>query len=202
VGQNEESALLDRLTQLEAEIESREADNHYRFGAASAYYELVEQRIEELREQRLHGLQTFREFTQRRLGPAMQTCRSTAARQDSLSQRVARATQLLSTRVDIARERQNQALLASMDRRARLQLRLQQTVEGLSVAAVTYYVVALVGYVANGLRAFGVHLDHDLVMAVSIPVVALIAAVGVWRIRRHVSHRDAAGNGGPDAGSP
>ncbi len=43
----------------------------------------------------------------------------------------------------MALEAQNQTLLASMDRRARLQLRLQQTVEGLSVAAICYYVVGL-----------------------------------------------------------
>lgn len=189
-GEADESRLLDRLTEVEAEIESREADNHYRFGAASAYYELVGRRIDELREQRLFGLQTFKEFTERRLAPAMNTCRATAARQESLSGRVARATQLLSTRVDIARERQNQSLLASMDARAQLQLRLQQTVEGLSVAAVTYYVVGLVGYAARGLAALGWHVDHDLAVGVSIPVVAVIVALGVARIRHHVTARE------------
>ena len=31
--------LLDRLTRLEGEIQSRQADNHYRLSAAQAYYE-------------------------------------------------------------------------------------------------------------------------------------------------------------------
>ena len=70
-----------------------------------------------------------------------------------MSERVARATQLLSTRVDIARSRQNQAVLEQMNRRTKLQLRLQQTVEGLSVAAITYYIVGLTGYAAKGLNA-------------------------------------------------
>jgi uncharacterized membrane-anchored protein len=126
----DEPALLDRLTRLEAEIEDRQTSNHYRFSAATAYHELVQRRIEELREERIHGLQTFHEFTERRLAPAMSTCRAVAARQESLSRHVARATQLLSTRVDVARERQNQAVLESMNRRAKMQLRLQQTVEG------------------------------------------------------------------------
>jgi len=66
--------------------------------------------IAELREVGIPGLQTFGEFTERRLAPAMNTCRAIAGRQESLSQRVARANQLLATRVDLTRERQNQAL--------------------------------------------------------------------------------------------
>ena len=186
-GEHDEPLLLDRLTRLEAEIDSRRADDHFRFTAAEAYYALVRQRIEELREERLEGLQTFGEFTQRRLAPAMNTCASVAARLGSLSERVARTTQLLSTRVDIARQSQNQAVLESMNRRAALQLRLQETVEGLSVAAITYYIVGLVGYAAKGLKAAGLALDPDLAMGLSIPVVLAVTAFGIRRIRRHVT---------------
>jgi uncharacterized membrane-anchored protein len=183
----DEPALLDRLTRLEAQIESREAGHHYRFTAADAYDGLVQRRIEELREVRIQGLQTFQEFTERRLAPAMNTCRSVAQRLESLSQRVARATQLLSTRVDVSRERQNQQVLASMNRRAEAQLRLQQTVEGLSVAAITYYIVGLVGYAAKGLAAAGLPLDVELATAASIPLVALAVALGVRRVRQRVT---------------
>lgn len=186
-GEHDEPVLLDKLTKLEAEIDHRTSENHYRFSAAGAYYELVQRRIGELREERIQGLQTFQEFTQRRLAPAMSTCSAAAQRLESLSQRVARTTQLLSTRVDITRERQNQAVLESMNRRAKLQLRLQETVEGLSVAAVTYYIVGLVGYAAKGVKAAGVHLDPELTMGVSIPIVALIVALGVRKIRKAVT---------------
>jgi uncharacterized membrane-anchored protein len=183
-GEEDEARLLDRLTRLEAHIESGEAENHYRFGAAAAYYELVQRRIAELREVRIPGLQTFGEFTERRLAPAMNTCRTIAGRQESLSQRVARANQLLATRVDLTRERQNQALLESMNRRAKAQLKLQQTVEGLSIAAITYYVVGLIGYLAKGAKALGWNVNYELAMALSIPVVAGLAAFGI----RHVRH--------------
>lgn len=182
-----EPELLQRLTLLEAAVGKRGADSHYRFSAATAYYELVERRIDELREGRIHGLQTFREFTERRLAPAMQTCRAVAARLESLSGRAARTTQLLSTRVDIARQGQNQALLAAMNRRGELQLRLQQTVEGLSVAAITYYVVGLVGYAAKALRTSGLAIDADLAVGLSVPIVALLAAFGIRRIRHAVT---------------
>ena len=187
-GEADEPLLLDRLARLEAEIESRQSQTLYRFGAASAYYELVQARVEELRETRIQGLQTFQEFTERRMAPAMNTCRSVAARQEALSQRITRATQMLATRVDISRERQNQAVLASMDRRAMMALRLQETVEGLSVAAVTYYIVGLIGYAAKGVKALGVELNTDLVTGISIIAVAALTALGIRRIRKSVKH--------------
>jgi len=184
----DEPRILDRLTRLEADISNRASASHYRFSAAKAYYELVRNRIAELREVRIEGLQTFREFTERRLAPAMNTCVAVSARQEALSERVARASQFLATRVDLTRERQNQALLASMDRRASLQLRLQETVEGLSIAAVTYYVVGLIGYAAKGLGAFGVAVSPELVMGLSIPLVLLATAAGLRRIRSGFGH--------------
>jgi uncharacterized membrane-anchored protein len=181
-----EPELLNSLTRLEAEIENQQVETRWRFSASDAYYELVQRRIDDLREQRIQGLQTFREFIERRLAPAMNTCRSIAARQDALSQRVGRTTRLLSTRVDLTRERQNQALLESMNRRARLQLRLQTTVEGLSVAAITYYCSALVGHAAEALKLVGVHVEPDLATGASIPVIAVLAWFGVHHIRRKV----------------
>ncbi len=177
----DEPELLDRLTKLQAEITSRRADNDYRFTAAAAYYALVQARIRELREQRIPGLQTFDEFVGRRLSPAMNTCETVSERQASLSDKVAQATQLLSTRVDIDRQTQNQSLLESMDQRAKMQLRLQQTVEGLSVAAISYYLVSLVGYAAEGVvKGAGVAANPDVIMAISIPFVVL----GVWAVVR------------------
>jgi uncharacterized membrane-anchored protein len=130
-GETEEAQILERLTRLEASVHSQYAEHHYRFSASAAYYELVQRRIDELREVRIEGLQTFREFTERRLAPAMSTCRTAAGNLDGLSHRISRTTQLLSTRVEIARETQNRTLLEGMARRAQQQLKLQQTVEGL-----------------------------------------------------------------------
>jgi uncharacterized membrane-anchored protein len=187
--EDDEATLLDRLTRLEAHIESREAENHYRFSAADAYYELVQRRIAELREVRIKGLQTFSDFTERRLAPAMNTCRAVSSRQESLSAHVARANELLATRVDITRERQNQALLESMNRRAKAQFKLQQTVEGLSIAAITYYVVGLIGYIAKGLRALGFGVDYEIVQAISIPVVIVVTAFGIHHVRQAVTRK-------------
>lgn len=179
-----QAALLERLMKLEAQIETKFASTQYRFSAANAYYELVRNRIEELREDRIEGLQTFKEFTERRLAPAMSTCTSVARRLSALSSRVAHSTQLLATQLAVYRDRQNQLLLETMARRAKLQLRLQQTVEGLSVAAITYYLVGLVGYAAKAVSAAGAKLNAELVMGISIPVIAIAVGYGLKGLRR------------------
>ena len=190
-GEADEAALHERLSRLAAEIESREAATLFRFGAAAAYYDLVRRRIAELRETRIEGLQTFDEFTERRLAPAIATCAAVARRQEALSARVARVTQLLSTRVEITRERQAFAVLASMDRRALLQLRLQQTVEGLSVAAITYYLVGLVGYAAKALKSADAwRVEPDLAIGVAVPAAAVLVALGLRRLRHGITRKE------------
>lgn len=186
-GLEAEQALLDELTAVSMELERVAARTGYRFGAAKAYHALVQRRIAELREQRVEGLQTIGGFMERRLAPAMQTCQSVGERIDRMSRRLARAGQLLRTRVDINLEAQNRDLLQSMDRRAKLQLRLQQTVEGLSVAAITYYLVSLVGYLAKATDDLGIYAPADLVTGLSIPFVAALVWYGVRRVRRLVA---------------
>ncbi|MEX2630761.1 MAG: DUF3422 domain-containing protein [Tistlia sp.] len=188
-GSLDERALLDRLTAVSAEIEKLSAETSYRFGAARAYHALVIKRIAELRETRVEGLQTISEFMDRRLTPAMRTCEAIAERLDSLANRVARTSQLLRTRVDIQLEAQNRDLLRSMDRRARLQLMLQETVEGLSVAAIAYYGVGLIAYLAKGLAAAGLPVPTDIAVGLAVPLVAGLCWVGLRRVRQRVAER-------------
>ncbi len=186
--ETQEPLLLNRLTRLEASVERLHTDNLYRFSAANAYYELVQQRIEELRENRIEGLQTFREFNDRRFLPAIATCRAVSGRLSSLSERIAHATVHLSTRVSVSREKQNQAILKSMDNRANLQLRLQQTVEGLSVAAITYYIVGLVYYAAKAFVPKGSEITPEFVAGCAIPVALAVVAFGLYRVHKSLHH--------------
>ncbi len=187
-----DEALLHELTRLAAEVESGLAASQFRFGACEAYFGLVTRRIAELRERRLPAMPTLEEFMTRRFTPAVATCRSVQQRLADLSERVSRASSLLSTRVDIARERQTQALLASMDRRAKLQLRLQQTVEGLSVAAIVYYVAGLVGYVAKAAHYAGSGVAPDLAVGIALPFIAGAVMLLLRRARRHLGHESGA----------
>jgi uncharacterized membrane-anchored protein len=146
-GIDADRALLNRLANLAGEAQALSGNTSFRFSAARAYYGLVQERIQQLREKRLEGRPTIGEFMERRLAPAMRTCAAVSERLQDANEHISRTSQLLNTRVDVAAEVTNANLLASMDRRARLQLRLQQTVEGLSVAAISYYALGLAGYV-------------------------------------------------------
>jgi len=132
----------------------------------------------------VRGLPSWSEFLSRRLNPAMRTCASTEERQANLSRKLARAAQLLRTRVDVELERQNRDLLVAMNERARAQLRLQQTVEGLSVAAITYYIAGLAHLAFEGLHAAGLRVDPAIATAGVVPFALLGVALIVRRIRR------------------
>jgi uncharacterized membrane-anchored protein len=180
--QHSDQQLLDTLVSLAARVERVTAESSYRFSATRAYDVLVAQRIKELREKPIPGTQTMGEFMQHRLSPAIATVAATAQRLTSLSERVARTSALLRTRVDIASELQNQQLLEKLTRGQEMQLRLQTTVEGLSIAAVSYYVISLLLYGAKALKAAGVSINPEIAVGIAVPLVLWT----VWRITRRI----------------
>ena len=177
--------ILGELSSLSAEIETLSAASAFRFGAAGAYDRIVHDRIEMLREVREPDRQMFREFMLRRFVPAMQTIGSSAKRLEDLSRRASRIAQLLRTRVDVEMEAQNQQLLRSMDERSALQLRLQKTVEGLSVVAISYYAVSLASYVLEPLAPLVGLGKSTLTAMVAIPIL-LIVWVLIRRLRKEL----------------
>ncbi|WP_428355295.1 DUF3422 family protein [Methyloprofundus sp.] len=180
-----DTVLLDNLTQLAAEVESHISHSQFRFWAAQAYYKIVEQRITDIREIKIQGIQTIGEFLTKRLQPAIMSCKTTSQRFDSISERISNASQLLRTRVDISIERQNQALLTSMDLRAKIQLRFQETVEGLSIVAITTYIISLLHSSVKAIHTLGFKEFHpDIIAGVAIPFVLIIVAIGVRRLHK------------------
>lgn len=177
--------LLDQLIALAARVERATATHLYRFTATQAYHALVQQRIEQLRETPIPGTQSLGEFVLRRVSPAIATVQAAAQRLSSLSQRIERASALLRTRVDIATESQNQMLLEKLTRGQELQLRLQSTVEGLSIAAISYYVVSLILYAGKAGKQAGLPIHPELVAGATVPFV--LAAI--WWGTRQVHKR-------------
>ncbi len=176
---------LKQLLTISAELENIVAQTAYRFGATGAYETIVNQRINILREGRFLGRQTFGEFMMRRFDPAMRTVESTQARLRSLSDRALRAGDLLRTRVDVERSAQNQSLLTSMDQRADQQLRLQQTVEGLSVVAISYYAVSLALYMLGPIeKTYGI--SKTYIGAGVTPIVLVLVWLMIRRIHRRM----------------
>ena len=185
---DDEQALLRSITGLAARIEKLSVDNSYRFSASQAYFRLVKARIEELRESRIDGVPTLGEFMERRLAPAMSTCEATARRHEALAERIAHSNDLLRTRVGIVQERQNRRILQSMNSRAAQQLRLQQAVEGLSVVAISYYLVGLVSYVSKAAKSAGAPINTDIATGAMVPIVVLLVWRGLRRLHRQMKH--------------
>lgn len=183
----EEHGLLDALTRLAAEAEALSVRCRYRFGATTAYAELVERRVEELREERIPGLQRLGVFLERRFRPAVRTCEAVARRQGELAAGISRASSLLRTRVDVQRAEQNAEILKSLEHRARTQLRIQEAVEGLSVFAISYYLLGLVKYVVDGLPTIGGLPPKALMTGIAVPTIVAAVWVGIRRLRRAVS---------------
>ena len=179
-GHSPAETMLGHLLETSAELESMVARSSFRLGATEAYAQIVDQRIEVLREERFDGRQTFGEFMMRRFSPAMRTVSSTQKQLQTMSDRALRAGNLLRTQVDVERSAQNHDLLKSMDQRADLQLRLQRTVEGLSVVAISYYAVSLGGYLLYPLSRVLDIGKGEITAIITIPVIMLVW----WMVRR------------------
>ncbi|MDO9312273.1 MAG: DUF3422 domain-containing protein, partial [Nitrosomonas sp.] len=188
----DEQRLLDELTRLAAETERLSAQTSHRFNASRAYYDIVKLRITELREERIEGLQMLQEFMIQRLSSAMGTCELVHTKLETLSMRLGRASALLRTRVDLSMEAQIRDLLKSMDHRAHVQLRMQETVEGLSVVVLSYYLLGILGYGLKALQAAGQDINVELLTGIAIPVVVLSVFFVVSGLRHVIRklHRD------------
>jgi len=178
----DEQELLAKLTHIAARIEAFRARSTFRFSATRAYHKLVLTRLEELREDELSGHLTLNEFMTRRLTPAVETCEAVGQRLEDLSRRVDRASEMMRTRVDLAIQSQNQQLLSSMDRRSRIQLMMQHTVEGFSVVVISYYLISLLKLAMDAVQESGVSFNKPLILGIAIPVVLTLVFLGVRRI--------------------
>ena len=180
-----ERQLLESLTKVEAHLETYRAETNHRFSATRAYHQLVKDRLDGIKEENLEGYLSIGEFISRRLNPALRTCDSVQVWMDDLSKRIERASDLMRTRVNLNLQEQNRSQLSAMNRRSRLQFRLQETVEGLSIAAISYYAIGLLGYLFSGLPLSRWGLNKNGLLAGSIPVVIIF----VWFVTRRIKRR-------------
>ncbi|SIS89974.1 DUF3422 domain-containing protein [Neptunomonas antarctica] len=178
-----ESDALSALMNMAAKIEEISAETAHRFSASDAYYAVVQMRISELEETRIEGLQTIQQFIDRRVDPAMRTCRAAAMRLDRISQRVARASNLLRSKIDLSTEGKVHDLLSSMNKRTRRQLTLQAKLETFSIIVVTYYLFDLTDRTIHYLSSGKIEEVATSWLTYSLPAVVL----GVWWYVRRVT---------------
>jgi len=179
--------LMRKISKQAADLASLAAETGYRMSATKAYAQLVKDRMSGLNVVRIPGHQTLVDFTDRRLTPAVRTCESFSNRTEALSQHAAWASSLMRMRIETALENQNRDLLDSMNRRAQLQLKLQQTVEGLSVIAISYYAIGILGYVFKALSHYEPAWDPTLLAGVAAPFVVIGAWLLLGRLHRKLA---------------
>jgi uncharacterized membrane-anchored protein len=184
-----QESQLRTLSGLAARVEHIVAANAYRFAAARAYTGIVERRIGELDEAQAGSAPRYSTFLSKSLLPAMRTCDAAERRTHELAQRVTRATQLLNSMVDMVQKKQNQEILASMAERATLQLRLQQSVEGFSIFAISYYAVGLFAYLLKSGKILGLKVDPDLLTGLSAPLILAVVWLSVRSVKRRLNRR-------------
>ena len=177
---------LEQLSGVMARIERISSESSYRLAATTAYKAIADQRLVRLRQRRVHGFQTLTDFLERRFYPAISTCEAFRDRLNNLADRAQRSNTLLRTRIEMRIQIQNNDLLKSMESRARVQLRLQETVELLSVAAITYYMVSLLAYLLEGMPA-PVEAQKPFILALAVPLIALGLIALVRVLRRKMS---------------
>jgi uncharacterized membrane-anchored protein len=173
---------LNELSYVVAKIEEIDSSSNYRLSATAAYYKLVEQRIQDLREERLESFQTNYEFLSRRLQPAIRTTEAFSRRLESLAIRAQRADNLVRTQIEMGVQIQNKNLLESMELRARAQLRLQETVESLSIVAITYYIVGLLSTLVDPINFNKFFISKTVFLALCVPIILVL----IWYIAKMV----------------
>ena len=177
--------ILEKLTKIEAQLETYRAETTNRFSATRAYHQLVKDRLERINEVKIDEHLSIGEFINRRLNPALRTCESAQRWMEDLSKRVERASDLMRTRVNLKLQEQSRSQLIAMNRRSQLQFRLQETVEGLSIAAISYYSIGLLSYLFKGLPLKHWGIDKNVLLAGSIPVVL----TAIWYLTRRIKRK-------------
>jgi len=175
--------ILKSISQLSARLVRCTARARQRFSATEAYAQLVFERIAELREAHVQGCQRLGIFIERRFKPGVRYCSATQQRLEHLSVSVANLGELLQARVQVEVEEQNSSILQSLNARATTQIKIQKAVEGLSIIAISYYLLSLFKLVYEGLHQLGIGLTPREASIYLAPLVAITLGAIAYRIR-------------------
>jgi uncharacterized membrane-anchored protein len=178
---------LDALHKLSIEVGRTVEQTAFRFSATQAYGQILAERLVRLGETPIGESTTIQRYLDNRVQPALATCRAMEKRLTDLGTKVQRSIELLNATITVSIQTQNQQVLDTISRTAQSQYRLQGTVEGLSIIAVSYYALGILGYIAEGLHEL-LPVEKPLVLTILAPLVVFIAFIGIRRLRRSIDH--------------
>ncbi len=158
----------------------------FRFAASQAYGELLRRRLRGLHEVGLNGASTIERYLGNRIDPALATCLAVEKRENALASKIERGIELLNATISLDLQSQNRQILHTIAQTSERQLHLQRTVEGLSVIAISYYLIGIVGYALTGAAEL-THFSKGMVLAALVPAIVGAVWLVVVRIRRRSS---------------
>ena len=176
---------LGALHRLSVEVGQTVEETSFRFAATQAYGQIIAERLARLGEAPIGESTTIQRYLDNRVQPALATCRAMEKRLTDLGTKVQRSIELLDATITVSIQTQNQVVLDTILRTAQSQYRLQETVEGLSIIAISYYALGILGYIAEGLHEL-LPVDKPVLLTVLAPVVVLVVFFGIRRLRRTV----------------
>lgn len=178
---------LAALHKLSVEIGRTVEDTSFRFAATQAYGEVLAERLARLGEKAIGEFTTIDRFLNNRVQPALATCKAMEKRLTALTQKVQRSIELLDARITLSIQTQNRSVLDAISQTGRSQYRLQLTVEGLSIIAISYYALGILGYIFEGLHEVLPFTKGEM-LAASAPLVVVLVFFGIRRLRRGAGH--------------
>lgn len=176
-------SALDKLHMLSMSVGQIVEATSFRFAASRAYGEVLRTRMQRLEEVSIGEFTAIQRYLSNRIEPALATCRATEKRLDRLAVKIQRSIELLDARINLSLQTQNQSVLDTIAKTALSQYRLQKTVEGLSTIAISYYSLAILGYVFDGLHQ-AMPISKSVALLISAPFVLLGVWLGLRRIHR------------------
>jgi uncharacterized membrane-anchored protein len=176
---------LEALHALSVEVGQTVEATSFRFAATQAYGQIIAERLARLGEAPIGESTTIQRYLDNRVQPALATCRAMEKRLTDLGTKVQRSIELLDATITVSIQTQNQDVLDTILRTAQSQYRLQETVEGLSIIAISYYALGILGCVAEGVHEV-LPVDKAVLLTVLAPLVILVVFVGIRRLRRTI----------------
>lgn len=177
-------AWLSQLTEALAQVSHLGDENRYHLTSAVPYDSIIRTTIEDLREQPLERLESLGVYVARRIRGIADGYQRLIHRIEALEQSFEGMVSIIRTRIDLSMEQQNLAMLSSLDRTAKLQVRLQRMVESLSVVVQAYYLTGLANYGFNAMEHRGWLADANTATALSIPAWFGLAFLLTWQAKR------------------
>ncbi|MGE3152887.1 MAG: DUF3422 family protein [Nitrospiraceae bacterium] len=161
---------------------------HSEFSGSVPYDRIVHTTITALGEQTLSTYRPISDYVLSGITGVAEGYQQLLKRIDTLRSGFEGIISIIRARVDLMLEAQNLTLLRSVDKTTKSQVMLQNTVEGLSVIVIAYYLSGLAGYLFKGLSEVGWLRNASVASAVFVPIAVGLAFL-ITNLSRKYLHK-------------